>query len=84
MKTLAHFPEPVIDTWEENHEPLVWFRSTMTQFVYNGPSVTGFNYAIAYRDFDDMGLVGHQRDEWKWKLKVMEGEALYHLNKKPA
>lgn len=31
-----------------------------------------------------MGLSGDQLDEWKWKLKAMESEALYHLNKKPA
>lgn len=53
----------------------------MTQFVYNGMGATGFNYAIAYRDFDDMGLSSHQRDEWKWKLKVMESEALWQINK---
>lgn len=52
-----------------------------SQFNYGAFGVTGFNYAIAYRDFDDMGLTGHQLDEWKWKLKVMESEALSHINK---
>jgi hypothetical protein len=56
----------------------------MTQFVYNAFGATGFNYAVAYRDFDDMGFTGVVLDEWKWKLKVMESEALHHLNKKPA
>jgi hypothetical protein len=81
---LANFPEPEHPTWDENFDALHWFRSNLTQFVYNGFGATGFNYAIAYRDFDDMGLSGDQLDEWKWKLKVMESEALYHMNKKPA
>ena len=36
---------------------------------------------LALREFDDMGLAGVTRDEWKWKTKVMEAEALKHLNK---
>jgi hypothetical protein len=42
---------------------------------------TGFNYMLAYKEFDDMGLVGEVRDEWKWKLKIMESEALRHINR---
>lgn len=53
----------------------------MSQFVYNGFGATGFNYSVAYRDFDDMGLSGTIRDEWKWKLKVMESESLKNINK---
>ena len=53
----------------------------MSQFNYNGFGSTGFNYMVAYRDFDDMGLEGHTRDEWKWKMKVMESESLSHMNK---
>lgn len=67
--------------WEENHEAVTWFNSMMTQFNYTEAGATGFNYAIAYRDFDDMGLTGHKLDEWKWKLKVMEREALRQINK---
>jgi len=44
-------------------------------------SATRFDYAVAYRDFDDMGLVGDERDEWKWKMKVMEGAALAIINR---
>lgn len=60
---------------------VAWFRSMLTQFNYNGFGATGFNYAVAYRDFDDMGLSGIDLDEWKWKLKVMESAALSHMNK---
>ena len=62
-------------------EPVYWFRSRMSQFVYNGFGATGFNYIVAYRDFEDMGLTGVQLDEWKWKLGVMESEALHQFNK---
>lgn len=67
--------------WHENYEQVTWFRSMMSQFVYNGFGATGFNYSVAYRDFDDMGLSGTIRDEWKWKLKVMESESLKNINK---
>ncbi len=53
----------------------------LTQFNYNGFGATGFNYAVAYQDFDDMGLTGPERDEWKWKLKVMESAALGIINR---
>ncbi len=67
--------------WEENYPHIVWFRSMLTQFFYTGMGgATGFNYAVAYRDFEDMGLTGDKLDEWKWKLKVMERSALSHIN----
>lgn len=69
------------EVWHENYDNVVWFRSMMSQFNYTGFGASGFNYTVAYRDFDDMGLMGDKRDEWKWKLKVMEGAALKHINK---
>lgn len=80
-RVLEDFPEPECEVWDEIHPMLVWFRSMMSQFVYNGFGATGFNYAVAYRDFDDMELQGVERDKWKWTLKVMESEALHHFNK---
>lgn len=56
----------------------------MSQFEYGGFGATRFDYMVAYRDFDDMELSGDQRDEWKWKLKIMESEALTHINKATA
>lgn len=70
--------------WDENFDQLVWFRSMLSQFHHNGYGATGFDYTVAYRDFDDMGLSGDQLDEWKWKLKVMEAAALTHINQKAA
>jgi hypothetical protein len=67
--------------WDENYEPVVWFRSLCTQFHYTDNGATGFNHLLALREFDEMGLSGMKRDEWKWKLKVMEAEALRHINK---
>lgn len=59
----------------------MWFQSMITQFHYTGYGASGFNYSVAYRDFDDMGLTGIELDEWKWKLKIMESAALKFLNK---
>lgn len=68
--------------WDENYDHVVWFSSMLSQFEYAGMgSATRFDYAVAYRDFDDMGLVGDERDEWKWKMKVMEGAALAIINR---
>lgn len=53
----------------------------LTQFRSSGFGVAGFDYAVAYQDFRDMGLSGDDLDEWKWKLKVMEAAALSHFNK---
>lgn len=53
----------------------------LSQFNFNSCGATGFNYIVAYRDFEDMGLTGTKLDEWKWKMKVMESEALSHINK---
>lgn len=83
-KTIEDFPEPVAEVWDENFDQVIWFRSMLSQFNNNGYGATGFNYAVAYRDFDDMGLSGDRLDEWKWKLKVMESAALTHINKPTA
>lgn len=80
-KTLADFPEPVVEVWDENQEQALWFAGLSTQFVFNAHGAVGFNHMLAHKEFDDMGLVGTQRDEWKWKLKIMELEALRHINK---
>jgi hypothetical protein len=80
-KSLADFPEPVFEVWDENYANVAWFNSVRTQFRYNAFGATGFDYSVAYRDFDDMGLSGNQLDEWKWKLKVMEAAALSQLNR---
>ena len=52
----------------------------LSQFNQGGFGPTSFNYAVAYRDFDDMGLKGDDLDEWKWKMKVMERAALSKFN----
>ena len=78
------FEEPEVTIWHESYDQVMWFRSMMSQFHYNGFGATGFNYAVAYQDFRDMGLAGIELDEWKWKMKVMESEALSRMNKKPA
>jgi hypothetical protein len=80
-KTLDDFPPPVTEVWDENYEQVMWFTNVGTQFVYNGFGATGFNHLLAHKEFDDMGLIGIERDEWKWKLKIMESEALKHINK---
>lgn len=56
----------------------------MSQFHYNDSGATRFDYAVAYQDFDDMGLVGVKLDEWKWKMKVMERAAIKKINYRPA
>lgn len=80
-RTAADFPEPEIEVWDENYEQLIWFRSMLSQFHYNGFGATGFDYNVAYRDFADMGITGQALDEWKWKMKVMEQEVLRQANK---
>lgn len=75
------YPEPVCEVWHENYEQVRWFCGLSTQFMYGAFGATGFNHMLAHQEFDDMGLRGIERDEWKWKLKVMELEALRHINK---
>ena len=53
----------------------------LSQFQYGPYGAIGFNYSVAYRDFDDMELTDTKRDEWKWKMKVMESAALPIINK---
>lgn len=67
--------------WDENYEQALWFGFLSTQFLYTQGVATGFNYVVAYRDFDDMGLTGSDLDEWKWKLRIMESEALRIINR---
>ena len=81
-KTHEDIEQPKLQIWDENYEVFSWFRSMQSQFIAApAGGVIGFNYLVAYQDFDDMGLVGKERDEWKFKLKIMEAASLRHLNK---
>ena len=82
-KTAADFPEPTVEVWDENYDCLMWFRSVLSQFKRVGMEgvAVGFDYNVAHREFDDMELRGHKRDEWKWKLKIMEAAALPLINR---
>ena len=55
-----------------------------SQFVHNGVCYTRFDYNVAYREWDDMGIEGNQRIEWKRKLRVLVAAALDELNNKGA
>ena len=74
------FPEPEVDLWDENEQIFVWFRNVLTQFVYTNAIAIGLNYVVAYRDMDDMGLKGDEREEWKSKMRILERAALRHIN----
>lgn len=80
-RSVDDFPEPQTEVWHENWDICHWFAATSTQFVPAASGVIGFNYLVAHQEFDDMGLTGAVRDEWKWKLRVIERAALSHINK---
>lgn len=71
----------MVEVWHENYEQIVWFCSLGTQFIFGPGGAIGFNHILAHKEFDVMGLIGDERDEWKWKMRIMELEALKHINK---
>lgn len=81
MRRLEDFPEPKETVWPENWEIVQWFRTVQSQFEHNGYCYVRLDYSIAYRDFDDMGITGEKRNEWKRKLRILESAALNELNK---
>lgn len=81
LRKADDFPEPNETVWHENWDIVQWFRTMFTQFVNNGYGMTRLDYNVAYREFDDMGLDGKQRTEWKHKLRVLESAALDEMNK---
>lgn len=75
------YPEPDVQLWEENEPYLLYFRTVVTQFRYTGTVATGLDYNVVYRDFDDMKLEGADRERWKGAVRIMEQEALKHINR---
>jgi len=81
MRKLEDFPEPNETVWDENWQIVGWFRSMTSQIEHNGYGYTRLDYNVAYREFDDMGIQGKDRIEWKHKLRVLESAALNEMNK---
>lgn len=79
-RKVSDYPEPVVFLWHENRDIVAWFKTVTTQFVNNGYGVTSFNYMLAYREFDDMGLTGDIREDWKRKLRILERAYIYEMN----
>lgn len=57
------------------------FQNIITQWRGgpNGPYALDYN--VLYREFDDMGLKGDDREEWKAKFRVIESQALTEIHK---
>lgn len=43
----------------------------------------GLDMNVFFREMDEMGVVGDQREEWRQKLRVIASAALIELNRKP-
>lgn len=84
LRKREHFPEPHETVWDENWDIVMWFRTMFSQFEHNGYGYTRLDYNVVYREWDDMGIDGQQRVEWKRKLRVLEDCTLYERNPKGA
>lgn len=48
-----------------------------------GMGPVGLDMNVFFREMDEMGVVGDQREEWRQKLRVIASAALIELNRKP-
>lgn len=77
-----HYPEPVVDVWPENWEPLQQFSRLSTQWRMSAGGPAGLDYAVVYRELDRAGIAGEDFDEFMWRIGVIEAEALSCIHEK--
>lgn len=65
-----------MEIWPENWPTFRLFLDLRTQWRigFNGP--TGLDYAVFYRDLDDLGFTGEERLRVKAEIRAMEQAAL--------
>lgn len=57
------------------------FQGISNQWRVGNNGVFALDYNVLYREFDDYGLVGDQRTEWKWFFRIIECQALKELKR---
>lgn len=77
----SNFPEPVIDVWPENWEPIQLFLRYWTQWRmgFNGP--VGLDYGPILHDLDRRNLTAERFDEMMDAIRLIESVAIDELTK---
>lgn len=76
-------PDPV-DIWPDNWQSWRLFTFMQTQWRFSGMGGhEGLDYNVMYRELDDRGIVGEEREQLKADIREMEFAALDEMRKKP-
>lgn len=67
---------PEVELWPENKPALDLYSRIVTQWRVGAGGPVGLDYAVVYREMDDLGLAGEEREEMKAAIRVIEGAAL--------
>lgn len=82
--TVEEASGPPVEIWPDTYPAVLVFSSLMTQWRRAGMTgaVVGLDYAVIPTVFRLRGIPRHEWEQTFDDLRVMEGAALEHLNKK--
>ena len=72
----------MVDVWDENWDALLLFKRLSTQWRVGMVGVIGLDMTVFFHELDRKKVPDDLYDEMVWKLGIIEGAALKHLNKK--
>lgn len=70
------------EVWPENWAAFSLFASLSTQWRVGPAGATGLDYLVLYRELDDMGLTGDEREQMKADIRELEAGALLKMHEK--
>lgn len=70
------FPEPHVDVWSENWDPLVFYSQNMTQWRVGAAGPFGLDYGVVMALLQRKGLAPDEFDDFMQAIRWIEDAAL--------
>lgn len=77
----SDFPEPVVEVWEENWEPVCLYLRYANQWRMGPRGPAGLDFTVIHHALDRKGITGDDFDDFVDSMQVIERAALFEIYK---
>lgn len=77
--TIADYPEPDCDVWDENWLVLNLYMLYSNQWRMSTSGPAGLDMTVFHHALDRKGISEHEYDDWIKQLSIIEREALRQM-----
>lgn len=79
--TAEHFVTPEVEVWEESWEAFTVYLELQNQWRCASGGAIALDYGVVFDLLRHRNIQGDDRDDLMYKLRIIEAEALKHINK---